>query len=289
VESRNLEEEGKVTVPPNGLIYIQFFEEVNIPHYMIARFNLRVTQVYRGLLLGTGPQVDPGFRGRLGCPIHNFTDRDKTIEFGEDLATIDFEKTTPLGQTFWPGVDVSQFTDADFDALRAGAPQVGGLNGAPCKIFNRRNNVVFASYLPAGESVRSSVAALNDKVDEAQRDVAKARGEVETATGQMRLDRTIGGIALGGLIIALLALFLTVVLPLYTNVKDDISARYMNLKSDVLELAKAVTRLEVTVNSLNSPKAPRTTGTQGDKIQRGAGSAPSRQEPPTRSPEAPPK
>src|SRR2546425_2704993 len=41
--------EGKVEIPPNGLIYIRFLEEVNIPCYLIARFNLRVKQVYRGL------------------------------------------------------------------------------------------------------------------------------------------------------------------------------------------------------------------------------------------------
>jgi deoxycytidine triphosphate deaminase len=92
---------GKVIIPPNGLIYIRFLEEVNIPHYMIARFNLRVKQVYRGLLLGTGPQVDPGFRGHLGCPLHNFTNEEKTIEFFEKLVTIDFEKTTPLGQKYF--------------------------------------------------------------------------------------------------------------------------------------------------------------------------------------------
>jgi len=95
----NLEREERVVIPPNGLIYIRFLEEVNIPYYMIARFNLRVKQVYRGLLLGTGPQVDPGFRGHLGCPIHNFTDEDKVLHYRERLITIDFEKTTPFAQT----------------------------------------------------------------------------------------------------------------------------------------------------------------------------------------------
>src|SRR6266496_697767 len=105
LEYGDLAEKGKVVIPPNGLIYIRFFEEVNIPHYLIARFNLRVTQVYRGLLLGTGPQVDPGFSGYLGCPIHNFTDTDKTIVFFDDLITIDFEKTTPFAQTFFQEIE----------------------------------------------------------------------------------------------------------------------------------------------------------------------------------------
>jgi len=282
IESRNLEIDGKVIVPPNGLIYIQFFEEVNLPHYMIARFNLRVSQVYRGLLLGTGPQVDPGFRGRLGCPIHNFTDRDKTIEFGDDLATIDFQKTTPLGETYWPGMNVGQIADRDFEAMRAGVTPIGGLNGAPCKIFNKRNNVVFASYLPAGQSVRSSVAALNTKVDNAQR-------EVDLAKKQIVFYRRVGLGALGALLVGLVTLFLTVALPLYTNVKDDISNRYMNLKADVVELARAVARLEAR-ESARPSRSGRDIKAQGDKGQtRDAGGEVSPGERPIESPATPKK
>jgi hypothetical protein len=48
------------------------------------------------VLLGTGPQVDPGFSGALSCPLYNLTNMDLTIRRGQDFATIDFEKTTTL-------------------------------------------------------------------------------------------------------------------------------------------------------------------------------------------------
>jgi hypothetical protein len=53
-----------------------------------------VEWVYKGILLGTGPQVDPGFKGFLSCPLFNLTDRSIAIRRGEDFATIDFERTT---------------------------------------------------------------------------------------------------------------------------------------------------------------------------------------------------
>ncbi len=169
VESRNLEKEGKVVIPRNALIYIRFLEEVNIPHYMIARFNLRVTQVYRGLLLGTGPQVEPGYMGLLGCPIHNFTDEDKTIEFFEGLVTIDFEKTTVLGETFFKETNSSGLTANQYTGMKAGAIKVGGLEGWQCKIFNKRINVPFQSFLPPAQSVRSSVSHLQEQVENVDR------------------------------------------------------------------------------------------------------------------------
>lgn len=78
----------------NSIVYVSASEEFDLPYYIVARFNLRVHWVYEGILLGTGPQVDPGFRGRLSCPLYNLTNLDITIKRGQPFATIDFEKTT---------------------------------------------------------------------------------------------------------------------------------------------------------------------------------------------------
>ena len=80
----------------NSIVFVSTKEELDLPFYIIARFNLRVNWVYAGILLGTGPQVDPGFSGKLSCPLYNLTNVDILIKRGEDFATIDFEKTTTL-------------------------------------------------------------------------------------------------------------------------------------------------------------------------------------------------
>lgn len=79
---------------PNSIVYVSTYEKLDLPYYIAARFNLRVKWVYRGILLGTGPQVEPGYRGFLSCPLYNLTDRPIRIRFREDFATIDFERTT---------------------------------------------------------------------------------------------------------------------------------------------------------------------------------------------------
>jgi deoxycytidine triphosphate deaminase len=80
----------------NSIIFVSTKEKLELPFYIVARFNLRVNWVYAGILLGTGPQVDPGFSGQLSCPLYNLTNVDIMIKRGEDFATIDFEKTTTL-------------------------------------------------------------------------------------------------------------------------------------------------------------------------------------------------
>ena len=82
---------------PNSIVYVSTAESLNLPFYIAARFNLRVKWVYRGILLGTGPQVEPGFRGHLSCPLFNLTDLPIKIELSKEFATIDFERTTDFG------------------------------------------------------------------------------------------------------------------------------------------------------------------------------------------------
>jgi deoxycytidine triphosphate deaminase len=81
-------------MPPNSIVFVSIAESLDLPYYIAARFNLRVDWVYKGILLGTGPQVEPGFRGKLSCPLYNLTSRAHTITMGKEFATIDFERTT---------------------------------------------------------------------------------------------------------------------------------------------------------------------------------------------------
>ncbi len=67
-----------------------------MPRYLIGRWNIKVTLAYKGLLWVGGPQVDPGWVGHLFCPIYNLSDHEVTIRCGDEIAVIDFVKTTPF-------------------------------------------------------------------------------------------------------------------------------------------------------------------------------------------------
>jgi len=48
-------------IAKNTLAFIKIKEELNLPSYIVAKYNLRTKQTLRGFLMGTGLQVDPGF------------------------------------------------------------------------------------------------------------------------------------------------------------------------------------------------------------------------------------
>ena len=58
---------------------------MRLPNYIAVQFNLRITHVHRGLLLGTGPLVDPGFHGKILIPLHNLTSEKYIIRADEGL------------------------------------------------------------------------------------------------------------------------------------------------------------------------------------------------------------
>jgi len=66
-----LNDGGFLTIEPYQVAIIQTLETLNLPGFLIGRWNIRVKLAYQGLLWVGGAQVDPGFRGRLSCPIYN--------------------------------------------------------------------------------------------------------------------------------------------------------------------------------------------------------------------------
>ncbi|WP_419174443.1 dCTP deaminase domain-containing protein [Desulfosediminicola sp.] len=90
----NLGKNAPLVLKKNSITYVSVRETFRLPHYIAVRFNLRVGHVHRGLLLGTGPLVDPGFQGNLMIPIHNLTDNEYIIHEGKDLISVEFTKVS---------------------------------------------------------------------------------------------------------------------------------------------------------------------------------------------------
>jgi deoxycytidine triphosphate deaminase len=79
----------------NSIAFVTLEPEFHLPDYMALRFNLKIPNVYKGLLLGTGPLVDPGWEGRLSIPLHNLTTNPYDFLGGDGLIWMEFTKLSP--------------------------------------------------------------------------------------------------------------------------------------------------------------------------------------------------
>jgi deoxycytidine triphosphate deaminase len=91
----DIDENDTFVLLPNTISYIQIEPKIRLPDYIAIRFNLRITHVHRGLLLGTGPLIDPGFSGVPLIPLHNLTSESYQIRADEGLIWVEFTKTAP--------------------------------------------------------------------------------------------------------------------------------------------------------------------------------------------------
>ena len=94
-----ISEKEPLVIPAHQVAVVKTYEFVNLPRFLIARWNLRVKWVYEGLLWVGGPQVDPGWQGELYCPIYNLAEREVVIPYKERFFTMDFSRTTPYRKT----------------------------------------------------------------------------------------------------------------------------------------------------------------------------------------------
>jgi hypothetical protein len=142
-------------------VYVSTAETLQLPFYLTGRFNLKLRLLHEGVLVGAGPQIDPGFSGRLSCPLHNLSDKRVSLACGEPFAVLEFQKTTPFAEmNAWSG------TEGIDDVRRAGESlTVEGIASLPCLTFPAKslNREPVQRYVRTG-LVKSSLQGLASKI-----------------------------------------------------------------------------------------------------------------------------
>jgi deoxycytidine triphosphate deaminase/uncharacterized protein YoxC len=177
----------------NSITFVQVEPTFRLPNYIAVRFNLRITHVHRGLLLGTGPLVDPGFAGKLLIPLHNLTSSDYELDTTEALIWIEFTKTT---YGFKPNeIEATWKREEIFKGFPDNKKYM-----TPDQYLRKANgNHPIQSSIPIAILESARLAASSQQSAVAAESTAKS----------IQLQITVGGaLALGALVIALVALYI---------------------------------------------------------------------------------
>ncbi|TSA19012.1 MAG: hypothetical protein D4R74_00305 [Betaproteobacteria bacterium] len=150
-----IEKGRKFTIRKNSIVFIHLATIFCLPSYIALRFNLRIQLVHRGLLLGTGPLVDPGFRGRLLIPLHNLTSEDCSLIGGDGFIWIEFTKLS--GNKEWAGDSADRSHDA---VIR---------NGTYKSFPPEKKDISAEKYLSKASPHAPIASSIPDALDEARR------------------------------------------------------------------------------------------------------------------------
>lgn len=113
-------------IPRHSIAIVRTLEWLNIPGFLIGRWNLKVKMVYKGLVWVGSLQVDSGYQGYLMCPLYNLSNKEQELVYEEPLFTIDFVRTTRFDETkgckLWasqPTRPVDSFDELDYQRLES--------------------------------------------------------------------------------------------------------------------------------------------------------------------------
>lgn len=150
----------KLKLPRNSIYFFSPRTLFQIPNYIALRFNLRIQHVHRGLLLGTGPLIDPGFQGPLLIPLHNLTSIDYTLEAGKGIIWVEFTKLSPEPSEEQRSGNANQL------------PRLGRITHFPLqKSF--RTPVQYLAKAAPHDAIQSSVLDIEQRVNRAERRLAR--------------------------------------------------------------------------------------------------------------------
>jgi len=195
-----LRKEEVIEIPSNGLVYVKTKESFNIPYYLVGRYSLRVQQVYRGLLVDNGLQVDPGYCGPITVPVHNLTNDLRKLKYGEKFLSVDFTRTTK----FKPNVLEEIGSEKD---LVNESDRLTGIRGHKLVIFWKSPDAfkkpkgVRDLWIP-GETHQSSLEAMREELN---RVAEKAKELTETVSK----FKTFSALALLALVVTLFSLIIS--------------------------------------------------------------------------------
>ena len=222
---RTLRREEEFVLPANSIAFVSIEPRLRLPNYIALRFNLKIRHVHKGLLLGTGPLVDPGFSGKLLIPLHNLTTNPYTFRGGDGLIWFEFTKISPHEDWSW---------------LRKARPlgRFGQLGEKPPA--SEMDPVEYLKRAAGDHSIRSSIPG----------EAEKARVLAERAQGQVqRFSRIVYGLGIASFIALILAIVFGV-FPIYSLVEESTSFVAGMSRDNLTEMKRAQRELEVRVKAL---------------------------------------
>jgi dCTP deaminase len=83
---------GAHRIPAYGFVVLTTYETLYFPPDMVGRFGLKSGFARKGLFASTGPQVDPGYEGKLFVSVLNLTPAACVVTYKDTFLSIEFNK-----------------------------------------------------------------------------------------------------------------------------------------------------------------------------------------------------
>ena len=99
----DLVKEGFVEIKPGDFVIVITYERLTLSARHVGRFGLTSTYARKGLIATVGPQIDPGFRGRLTVGLTNLSTKPIALPYKDVFLTVELHSLEQAVDTPYAG------------------------------------------------------------------------------------------------------------------------------------------------------------------------------------------
>lgn len=144
----NIRETGYLLIAPGDFAVVTVLEELWLGPQYAARFGLRSKYARKGLIATAGPQIDPGYHGRLIIGITNLTPSAISLPYKDDFLSVEFHRLDEPTQHPYSGPYQ--------DKLELGAEEI--------EFITESEGMALSEMLTTLRSLTQNVAALSSDI-----------------------------------------------------------------------------------------------------------------------------
>lgn len=223
---------------PNSIAFVALEPCFRIPEYMALRFNLKIKHIYKGLLLGTGPLVDPGFQGKLFIPLHNLTCNTYHFKLGDTLITMEFTKLS--GNQRWKNLNEDNGHTEEYKSE---------------DIPMERDVEEYLSNALSSDRLDSVFSSIPDAINEGRMQAKKAQKEAATIRKWSVGTSIASFVTVAGLVLSVFNINMSGynrISEQYNTLVKEYNSKITVYESNIQEMQEEIERLQAELSKLNS-------------------------------------
>ncbi len=147
-ERFNPADKGLLTIPAGDFALVCTHEAVRLSPRMAGHIGLRSHYARKGLVLLSGPQIDPGFEGVLVLGLNNVSPSDAVIPYKERFCTVEFYELNEDAR----------------DPYRGEYQRQPGISGRDLELLVEAQGMTFGQVIKALNALTVDVRSLADSV-----------------------------------------------------------------------------------------------------------------------------
>jgi dCTP deaminase len=205
----NIKEAGFLVIQPGDFATVLVLEELTLSPMYSGRFGLRSKLARKGLIPAIGPQIDPGYHGRLTVALANLSPKPISLSYGDDFVTVEFHQLSQPSTRLYDGPyqDNLSLGPDDIEAI----VETEGLAFAEVLTTLRSLSQNVGGMTEHVDTLREDVKHLNTNMESLGADVRGLTSRLAEMTGRLTESRWIFPVLMG-LLMALVGIVIGVLL-----------------------------------------------------------------------------